>query len=555
MGVIFKFHKLLRIEILMTALFILFNSISAIYKLPSYNSIAGIAYKDAANWELCTKSLALYGTFPENISDWCLRRPINIEFLSLLFRLTGSIMIVNTLLNLIFVLALVWSFSKFKKLFSKFESFFLVSGIYILWVIFANNMLLSETIAIILGTLSVGIFAKLITNFIPSDFCTFLICQALIQLIRPGNLLFPLLTILLIPQISNKLREKLVMGCYVLVLPLTYSLLVKITAANFGYKTYLTGGNAWASFYGLVNNNSTWQSAYSGVPDSVGDSEIQINDYLRTATISTFKEHPLHLFMSIFQNLRSMFMDVFPFVSPTTLSIPIWLGPILLLLYTAILARIFYNLWKSNFSLSINLFSGLAIFSTLIFYALTWKSEAARALAPTLPLFAFITLLFVRKRTYLNDSNPKDKIFKKIDSSLYLKYGVYLLVPALFISSLIVINRTPHRIDSLNSRTPICQNGNFGFDSKSLVFTDIRRIKRFKAFGWSQLLNDLPPGYLVQGLTKIADKPFALTAYLKSESEVQDGSFKSYCFVFVENSSYSNTLSSLNFKEIKISAI
>jgi hypothetical protein len=415
-------------------------------------------------------------------------------------------------------------------------------------------MLLSETIAIILGTLSVGLFAKLFTNFSHLDFCTFLICQVLIQLIRPGNLLLPLLTISLIPQISNKLREKLVIGCYVLVLPIIYSLLIKLTATNFGYKTYLTGGNAWASFYGLVNNNSTWQSAYSVVPNYVGNSEIQINDYLKDATISTFKEHPQHLFLSIFENLRSMLMEVFLFVSPTTLNIPYSLRPFFLLLYLIIFVRIFSNLRKSNTSLPIKLFSGFVILSTLLFYALTWKSEAARALAPTLPTFVFITLWSVRKRNYFDGSNSGDKIIKKFYFKRNMKYGIYLLVPALIISSLIAINRTPLRINSINSQTPKCLNGDFGFDYKSLIFTDIRGVKSFRAFGWSKLINDLPDGYLVQGLVKIQDKPFALTAYLKSQSQIPDKSFKSNCFVFVENSSNSNILSSLNFKEIKFSS-
>jgi hypothetical protein len=236
-------------------------------------------------------------------------------------------------------------------------------------------MLLSETIAIILGTLSVGIFAKIIIIFTSTDFCKFLICQVLIQLIRPGNLLLPFLAILLIPKISNKLREKLAITCYVLVLPIIYSLIVKITAVNFGYKNYLTGGNAWASFYGLVNNNSTWQSAYSSVPSSVGSSEIQINEYLRDATILTFKENPLHLFISIFENLRSMFMEVFPFVSPTALNIPIWLRPFFLLFYLIILARIVSNLRKSDIGFPINLFSGFAILSILYFMRLRGRAK------------------------------------------------------------------------------------------------------------------------------------------------------------------------------------
>ena len=165
-----------------------------------------------------------------------------------------------------------------------------------------------------------------------------------------------------------------------------------------------------------------------------------------------------------------------------------------------------------------------------------------------------MTLIFSQKRVNPEGSNSRDKIIEKIDFRKNMKYGIYLLAPALIISSLIALNRTPLRISSINSQTPKCLNGDFGFDYKSLIFTDIRGIKSFKAFGWGQLINDLPDGYLVQGLVKIEDKPFALTAYLKSQSQIPDKSFKSNCFVFVENSGYSNVLSSLNFKEIKFSS-
>jgi hypothetical protein len=135
------------------------------FRVPSYNNINGVAYKDAANWELCSKSLAEYGLFPVNISDWCLRRPINIEILAFIFRITNSMFFIYFILNFIFVIILFWSYSKFSKILSRLQSLILGFTVFGLWAIFANNMVLSESIGLILGTLSLGVMSNLyVTN-------------------------------------------------------------------------------------------------------------------------------------------------------------------------------------------------------------------------------------------------------------------------------------------------------------------------------------------------------------------------------------------------------
>ena len=289
-------------------------------RIPQYNNINGIAYKDAANWELCSKSLAQYGVFPINISDWCLRRPTNIEFLAFLYRLTHSMSLIYIVFNFIFVLVLLWSYRNLKIILTKFQSFFLLFLANGLWAVFANNMVLSESLGLILGILSVGYMAKLLI----SNDARYLIFLAttlvLIQMIRPGNLMSPFLLVALVPIIHAKFKLKLSLGVFVLFLPLVLPSLVKYFAKLFSYNNYLTGGNAWASVYGLVNNNTTWQEAYSRVPSSVGNSEMAINQYLKTQTLTDFKNHPFTIIESVSENLFSMTSKVFPFFSPVTLT-------------------------------------------------------------------------------------------------------------------------------------------------------------------------------------------------------------------------------------------
>ena len=93
---------------LISSIPLIYQIISSLLKFPSYNSIGGIAYKDATNWELCAKSLSISGEFPINIYDWCIRRPINIEILSILYSLFGSFEFIYLLFAILFTVSLIW---------------------------------------------------------------------------------------------------------------------------------------------------------------------------------------------------------------------------------------------------------------------------------------------------------------------------------------------------------------------------------------------------------------------------------------------------------------
>ena len=135
---------------------------SKLTSLPGYNSINGIAYKDAVNWELCSKSLAIYGQFPSNINDWCLRRPIHIEIVSMIYRILNSFDLLYFCSSVLFSITLYFLFKYSTQVFSSLLSICVVTASLFFWIIFANNMMLSETLALILGNVA-GIYLLRIT--------------------------------------------------------------------------------------------------------------------------------------------------------------------------------------------------------------------------------------------------------------------------------------------------------------------------------------------------------------------------------------------------------
>lgn len=519
-----------------------------IFRIPTYNRISEIAYRDAANWELCSKSLAQYGVFPTNISDWCLRRPINIEFLAILYRLTHSMKLIYIIFNFIFVFVLIWSYRNFKIILPKIHSLSLLFLAYGLWAVFANNMVLSESLGLILGILSVGLMAKLLI----SNDARYLIFLAttlvLIQMIRPGNLILPFLLVALVPIIHAKFKLKLSLGVFVLFLPVALPSLVKYFAKLFSYNNYLTGGNAWASVYGLVNNNTTWQEAYSRVPSSVGNSEMAINQYLKTQTLTDFKNHPFTIIESVFENLFSMTSKVFPFFSPVTLTASgIFSGFLFIISVLFILGFLIKLIYKPIY-LNIKIFVFLFVTSTLLFYSVTWKSEPARSLSPTFVLFVFLIIYI-----FSNYSKLRTKTALTLKRSLVHSFALALL-PLISITSLIAINRIPEREFELPNNYMSCTSDDFIFDRTTVTTTRIENIRTFRAFGWSNLIDQLPAGYLIQGITNFGNKPFAVTGFVETNQFYSNSQIVNSCFVFKTDSIFGTTLSELNFAALKITS-
>lgn len=529
---------------------ILSQIVFKIFSLSSYNSLSGIAYKDAANWELCSKSLALYGEFPSNISDWCLRRPIHIEFVAILYDFFGSLYSLYFISSILFSITLYILFKYLNKLFTFLTTIAILCVSLFFWILFANNMMLSETSALILGN-SAGIYLAriyLLANVL--DVVVLVVILVVISLIRPGNLLIFTATIFLMFPYLIGLKNRLVFGIFVILIPVFYTITVKFVASLLGYSFYQTAGNSWATIYGLINNNSTWQQAYASIPAGIGNSEIAINEYLKDASKEEFVKNPFGIIKSMSENFYQMLSSVFPFFAPINIYVPSSFQIFIFITQLILILLLVQKLLKSTIPMRFKLFSGLVFISSILFYAASWKSEAARALSPTFTILTITLALFTCKIRNLNASSEKHSEFQKnrVHSLVLLKVAAVIITPLVLISSAIFLNHSPR--STLDNISADCRNESFKFDYESVLIRDIDSIRTFGAFGWSELVDTLPQGILIQGLAISDNEIHSYTVFLPDQKTLDETSLNLTCFDFNNESNNEEVLKQLNFREV-----
>ena len=533
---------------------LIYQIISSLLKFPSYNSIGGIAYKDATNWELCAKSLSISGEFPINIYDWCTRRPINIEILSILYSLFGSFEFIYLLFAILFTVSLIWV-SKF--LIYKFHyvvALLLLNLSVFLWIAFGNNMLLSESIALILGVISVGLYLRFREKLKILDLVAFLVTLVLIQLIRPGNILIFFAVLFLVWAHFGRVKIVYFLTSIVLLLPLIFTVLLKVVAKLLGYESYLTAGNTWATIFALIKNNSTWQEAYASVPRDFATTEILANNYLKSQSIKEFFQDPFNLALSLITNFYDMTVFTFPFFLPVTLEIPPILKLFVFGLFLSTLGLLVTSICKSREILYIRIFVLYVLISTLVFYSATWKSEAARALSPTLLLTIVICLSVSYRKSTILESDEVLKILKvkKFNSVAFKKSVVTILLPIIVITCTMVINRFPTKNHLSKLVLSKCSSNSFTFDTKSIVIVHTSEIKSVSFLGWSTPVRSLPSGYIIQGLIIIDADRYAFTGFLPDVQDLSHDVLINSCYIVNDKSKQRDVLEKLNFKEIQL---
>jgi hypothetical protein len=525
---------------------------SKLTSLPGYNSINGIAYKDAVNWELCSKSLAIYGQFPSNINDWCLRRPIHIEIVSMIYRILNSFDLLYFCSSVLFSITLFFLFKYLTQVFSSLVSICVVTASLFFWIIFANNMMLSETLALILGNVASIYLLRSIKSISLSNITILYITLILVELIRPGNILIYIAPIFLLINFVKKIKNKISIVVLMLSVPFLYAFVLKSIANLLGYSSYQTAGNTWATIYGLANSNSTWQEAYAMIPVGVGNSEIVTNQYLKNRTLEALSDHPLSIFQSLIENFFYMFSDVFPFFSPVNFFIPNFFQALIFLIQSILLFLLIIQIKKNKCNFAFKFFSIFVIASSLIFYAASWKSEASRALAPTLILLIITIFCFtykIKSNTSLTLKSLNGQNSSKSNKQIFISLLI-ILIPLVFLSSTMLLNRIPDtRIYKL---TADCKSKSFQFDYKTVESIEIDSIRSFSVFSWSELIKKLPSGVLIQGLALEGEQINAYTVFLPGRTQVDTKFIQSTCFSLSGETIYTPVLHELNFREVFI---
>jgi hypothetical protein len=200
--------------------------------------------------------------------------------------------------------------------------------------------------------------------------------------------------------------------------------------------------------------------------------------------------------------------DVFPFFSPVALSVSGIASVLLTATYILLALLMIRKVIQKSMGIPLKLLTLLFILSTILFYSVAWKSEAARSLSPTLPIFCFLILYIFRKNSEISITdllNNKEKL---------KNYVAISILPFVIIASLMTINRVPERTFQLTDTISACEPTEFVFNGKTLSLTSIDEINTSRVFGWSRLINQLPDGYLIQGIAHLENKPFAVTGFV-----------------------------------------
>lgn len=505
-----------------------------------YNSLSGLPYKDAINWSQCAKSLALTHTFPSNDGSWCLRRPTFIEFSAFLYKFTHSLPIISLIFALLFAISMAWTINVLIKFIGFLPSFGLSLLIIAYWHIYASNLFLSESLGLTFGVAALGVTIRAIQT---KDFVWMLLCAFFIsttQLIRPGNLLILITPFLMVIVFNQGLYRKI--KCIALMLAVTalpfatLSLLAKLR----GIAEYNNSGNAWSSFYGLLNNNSSWTSAYDLPAIHAATSDAELSNIIKQASLQLFRNNPADLFYSIFKNLYTMLFKDFPFI------LPVWLpesyskifGTLTLIVALFGIGR--YLRKSHDRSKFIHIW---IILSTVLFFAISWKSDPSRTLSPGLPLF--FTSLYI---AIFRKSESRTKIWQERRSGVRFTSILSLAIFSfLILNSLFVYSPIQYYKDK-----PCSTIGSFRLHALDIRRTD--EIDLVGMYSWSDPLQTLTLGYLIQGLEYSKAGVTAHNIFIESSDRLSKRLLENMCFIPVDSSYFSHSLDLLGFVEFKFTS-
>ena len=513
---------------------LILSATSIFYKIPFYDSVGGFQYKDAGAWSACIKALALKSEFLSGSGDWCLRRPLFPEIASLIYRVYNSMPFVNLVFALFFGVSLYALFVQISKLLPLLGSVIICSGTLFYWFIFCCAQVLTESLAISISVYGLVLFlkAKSSENFKYVYLSITLI--GLSQQIRPGNIFLPLVPICLIFGINIKNRfAPILISLFFFLLPFLITALLRIILHK---PEYSNAGNAWATLYGLANNNSSWQSAYTVAGIPAGATDSQISEVIKAATLDSIQSNIFALPISIGKNLLDMLVFHFPFISPVSiLNAPFSIAMNSILL-TWLIVRTASRVNSNSISKSeLSLIIFIAI-TSLISYAIAWKSEPARALMPTIPFLFFVFLFAIQGESARHErratkSSTVERFsfytnFREAASSIGLVLAVYT-----FSFSSHVLSPFEPSID-----TKSCKDGTFNFILNSTTATNIESIKTFSVYSWGKDLPKLKSGQLIQGMGLSDGKIISVNAFSKKVLDRKE--LVDYCFRYVTPGKY-----------------
>ncbi len=474
------------------------------FQIPNYDSIGILPYKDANAWRLCAKSLALTGEFPDGSGNWCYRRPLFAEVSSALFKLLHSDTAVLAIYTLLFAVSIFFLIRELEILFGFALQVAVLALVFFLWMLFGLNLFLSEALGIPLGV----IFTVLILRFLRTNSLISISAAAftisMLQNLRPSNVFFILIPVLYL-LFTPFLYKRVLVVFLATIAP--FGLTVAV-GKLLGISEYNNAGNAWATLYGLLNNNSDWTLAYNKVGSLVDPTDYGISMAIKKITLEGLWSHPFNLFSSLLSNLGLMSTSHHPFFLPDNLHLPFFGRAFSLILISVIVWSIFRRPSEIPGN-RIRVIYIFAIVTSLFFYSAYWRSEAPRVLSSLIPFTVIVALMSFFKNK-VNHGEPKEV---KVRERIILAPLIILGTIILFLST-IVINHTKVDYDATNPPLK-CATNEFFFIQDSLLLQNTEALKFFHLYEWEKAVKQLPEGFLILGLGKSDEGIISIRAFAK----------------------------------------
>jgi hypothetical protein len=507
------------------------------FRISNFDSLNNLPYKDALNWSNCTKSLALFGDFPGGeMGSWCLRRPIFAEISARIYGVTGSLFSLFVIYSLVFGACLYWNHKLILR-YTRPSTSWLITSIQLgYWSIYSTGQFLSENLGIILGAIACGFLLKTyfennMANILATSFWL-----SLALLVRPSNLFLLLIPIFSLLSARYALRQKIAGAFFILIVEFAPIIIVRFASSVRGEGDYGNAGNAWSSLYGLANGNSSWTSAYSNLPPNLSDSDY--SNIIKSRTWELIHEDPLGIPRSILENLVSMFGSGFPFFTPEQLPLGVISNISGVVFAIFILFSLYRLTIKSSLPQEVQLSLIFIMFYTIIFFAISWKSEPVRVLSPFLP-FLFLSLILSNSRF-----NRLDRKGNRTGS----KYSiiVWILIPITFLT---LNTFTIYSKKQTIAASKLCAPGEFSLNEKSIDFVDITRVRANKFFSWGEFVLNAPSGVLVQGISSTYPHR-AHSVFIPNLTNATSISLSRFCMRV--NSETNENIASLGYTEVQV---
>ncbi|CAN2170825.1 hypothetical protein MCEMRE26_00046 [Candidatus Nanopelagicaceae bacterium] len=504
------------------------------FQIPNYDSIGILPYKDANAWRLCAKSLALTGVFPDGSGNWCYRRPLFAEVSSILFKLLHSDTAVLAAYTLLFAVSIFFLLRELEFLFGLVPQVAVLALVFFLWLLFGLNLFLSEALGIPLGVIFTAFMLRFLrtNSLISISAAAFAI--SMLQNLRPSNVFFiliPLLCLSFTPFLYKRVAVVILATIAPFGLTVAAGKLLRIPEYN-------NAGNAWATLYGLLNNNSDWTLAYNKVGSLMDPSDYGISMAIKKITLEDLWSHPFNLFSSLLSNLGLMSTSHHPFFLPDNLHLAFFGRVFSLTLMSVIVWSVFRKPSEipGNRTRVIYIF---AIVTSLLFYSAYWRSEGPRVLSSLIPFTVIVAFMSF----FRNQENRSEFTEVGVRQRVVLA-PLIILGTIVFSLSTIVVNHAKVDYDAINPPLK-CATNEFFFIEDSLLLQHTKTLKFFNLYEWEKTVKQLPDGFLILGVGKSDQGFISIRAFAKKSISANT------CYRFNSELDQSLGLTALDFRYIK----